>query len=104
MSENIQDCVNEEYVVECEERTRDNEICIFGTVFYRNQPVKDATVVISHGRHLVAKCITNCEGQYEFTGEKKPYFLRAYKNGRFSNIAKVLKYKNNKAKADLFIR
>lgn len=58
----------------------ENRIKISGKVMYNGQAVHLATVVVIRNRQVIAECLTDCDGCYEFTGERAKYFLRAHKN------------------------
>lgn len=77
----------------------ENQIIIEGRVTYRGQGIHLATVVVTRNRQVVAECLTDCEGCYEFKGQRASYTLRAHKNNRRSRPHTVLG--NNKDKIEV---
>ena len=73
---------------------KNNSITIYGKVKCNGQGVHLATVSVIRNRQIVAECLTDCEGNYEFNGIKSRYFLRAHKNHRRS-VLRSVSCKNN---------
>lgn len=67
----------------------ENQIIIEGRVTYRGQGIHLATVVVTRNRQVVAECLTDCEGCYEFNGPRANYTLKAHKNNRRSRPHQV---------------
>lgn len=78
----------------------ENTLRICGQVTCRGNAVHMATVVIIHNRQVVAECITNKEGKYEFKGKIKPYCLRAHKGNRRSRMKNITNPKREKYQID----
>ncbi|MBQ5851423.1 MAG: hypothetical protein IIW54_11545 [Lachnospiraceae bacterium] len=72
-------CAEKEVVEDTACNCEDN-VKISGKVMYRNQGVHLATVTVIKNRSIVAECLTDCDGCYEFKGERGNYILRAHKN------------------------
>lgn len=70
--------------VQCQKEEAHVKIC--GKVTFRGNSCAGATVVIVHGRQVVAECITDREGCFEFKGKVRSYSLRAHKNGKRSRV------------------
>lgn len=80
---------NEEPALSPQSCPQDNHIKICGRVTYRGQGIHLATVVIMRNRQVVAECLTDCDGCYEFKGQRANYSLRAHKGNRRSRIRTV---------------
>lgn len=80
---------NEERTENQQSCQEDNHIKICGSVTLRGQGIHLATVVVMRNRQVVAECLTDCEGCYEFKGPRANYSLRAHKGNRRSRIRTI---------------